>query len=133
MPLIKKAFRILDDNIKSTRNVTEWGKLLGFHDLRKFSLTFRREFGYRPQESFHEIRVKKIIDYLACFPSEKNYCVAIEFSFNDEQGLYKYLKRHTKLSPTELKLFIQNGQTKRTDKVFVTYRNLVQFFLNPNS
>jgi transcriptional regulator GlxA family with amidase domain len=98
---IKEASRVLEENITSIRTVAEWAEAMGYADRKKFSRVFRKQFGYRPREAFQEIRAKKIQEYFKHFPDEKNYCIAIEFGFADEQGLYKFFKRHIGLSPTE--------------------------------
>ena len=100
---IEKAVTILEENITSTPNVSEWAKIIGFEKTSKFSWEFRKHFGLRPKEVLLEIRVKKIKDYIISFPTEKNYSVAIEFGFANEKRLYKFLKRHTGCSPTQLR------------------------------
>jgi len=103
MQNIEIALSILEENITSIRTVTEWADKMGYSDRKKFSRAFRTHFGYRPKEAFQETRVKKIQDYFQQFPEEKNYYIAVEFGFADDQGLNKFLKRHTGLTPTELR------------------------------
>jgi len=100
---IEKAVSILEENITSIRTVTEWSDKMGYSDRKKFSRAFRKQFGLRPSEAKAEIRVRKIEEYLKKYPSEINYCFALEFGFADDQSLYKFLKRHTGLTPTQLR------------------------------
>ncbi len=103
MEQIEHANSLLEENITSLPTVTEWGEVCGFDCRKKFSRAYRKKFGLRPKETLHEIRMEKIKEYMKTFPNEKNYSVAVEFGFADEQGLYKFVKRHSGQSPTELR------------------------------
>lgn len=98
---IENAVVILEENITTIRTVTEWAEKVGYTDRKKFSRAFRNQFGYRPKEALQETRIMKIQEYFKNYPEEKNYCIAVEFGFADDQGLNKFLKRHTGLTPTE--------------------------------
>tara|TARA_R110001599_G_scaffold84130_2_gene226611 strand:- start:6454 stop:6771 length:318 start_codon:yes stop_codon:yes gene_type:complete len=103
MENLENAHSLLEENITSLTTVTEWGKVCGFDCRKKFSRAYREYFGLRPKETLYEIRIQKIKEYMKTFPNEINYCVAVEFGFTNEQGLYKFIKRHTGLSPTQLR------------------------------
>jgi len=94
---------ILEENICSTRDVTEWANLMGFDTPRNFSNSYRKHFGLRPIEVLIEISVRCIMEYIHTFPNEKMYCVALEYGFENEGALYKFIKRHTGKSITQLK------------------------------
>lgn len=40
---------------------------------------------------------------MTVYPEEKNYSIAIEFGLANEKAFYKFLKRHTGLTPTDFK------------------------------
>ncbi|MEO9886557.1 MAG: hypothetical protein ABJR05_02915 [Balneola sp.] len=100
---IKKAGTILEENISSIGNITQWAMAVGYEKTSKFSWEFRKHFGVRPSEVFIEIKVENILKYMATFPEEKNYCISLEFGFANEKALYKFLKRHTQKTPTQLR------------------------------
>ena len=103
MEEIENSVLILENNISSIRNVSHWAIAIGYEKTSKFSWEFRKHFGVRPSEVFIEVKVQKILDYMASHPEKKNYCICLEFGFVNEKRLYKFLKRHTGKSPTELK------------------------------
>ncbi len=109
MHSIDKAPNILEENIGSIHNITEWAYKMGYKKLSRFSWEFRDCHGIRPSEIFIEKRVKCVIDYMKEHPKLKNYCICKEFGFANEKALYKFLKRHTGQSPTQLR----KGITKR--------------------
>ncbi len=100
---IEDALHVLEENLSSIRNVSEWAYKMGYTKPSKFSWEFREYFGIRPNEVFIEVRIEKIIEYMANHPHEKNYCICLEFGFANEKALYKFLKRHTKSTPTQLR------------------------------
>ncbi|MEO1023014.1 MAG: helix-turn-helix domain-containing protein [Bacteroidota bacterium] len=100
---LKYSKSLLRENIALIHSVAEWAQKMGYQEREKFSLHFREVFGQRPKEVFIEVKLEEITRYLRDYPSEKNYCVALEFGFKDEKELYKFIKRHLKCTPTELR------------------------------
>ncbi|OAN64607.1 hypothetical protein A8B79_00225 [Balneola sp. EhC07] len=113
MKEIHEANSLLEENITSISNVNEWAEIMGYEKTSKFSYDYRRFYGLRPAEAFVEIRIKNIIEYFTKNPSEKYYSICLEFGFVNEQSLYKFFKRHTKLSPIEYRKEIQKRDTDK--------------------
>lgn len=100
---IDEALGVLEKNIGTIRNVSEWAYELGYKKPSKFSWEFRERHRVRPSKVFIEMKVEKVVEYMVKNPNEKNYCVCLEFGFTNEKALYKFLKRHTNQSPTQLR------------------------------
>lgn len=98
---IEKALKILQANISTIRTVSQWAGKVGYRNQKKFSRDFRKEFGTRPKQKLIEIRLQKFKKCLRNDSTKINYSIAKEVGLDDEFALYKFLKRHTDLSPTE--------------------------------
>ena len=103
MEQIEKAHSLLKENISTIGNVSEWAYKMGFKKPSKFSWEYRKKYGVRPSDVLIDIKTEKVIEYINKHPEEKNYCICLEFGFAHEKALYKFLKRHTGKSPTELR------------------------------
>lgn len=116
MENLENAHSLLEENITSIYTVSEWASICGFESIKKFSRVYRKKFGLRPKEKLQEARIQKIKEYMYSYPDEKNYCIAIEFGFSDEQGLYKFFKRHLGLTPTECRKRLVKKAIKKFEK-----------------
>ncbi len=100
---IRRSVTILEQNIQNIRSVSEWAYLVGFRSSKSFSRLFRNEFGIRPKAYLDRIRIEEIKNRFLEMPDVKYYCIALEVGLEDEQALYKFVKNHLGISPTELK------------------------------
>jgi AraC-like DNA-binding protein len=76
---------------------------MGYSSEKYFSRKIRNTFGKRPKELIIEMKILKIHEYILSSPDDIYYCVAKKFGFEDDNALYKFVKRHTGKSLTELK------------------------------
>lgn len=98
---IERALKILQANISTIRTVSQWASRVGYKNQKKFSRDFRKAFGIRPKQKLVEVRLQKFKKCLRSDSTKINYSIAKEVGLGDEFALYKFLKRHTDLSPTE--------------------------------
>lgn len=105
MLMIKKedAIWVLNENISSVRTVKDWATLIGYDSEKYFSRKIRNTLGKRPKELIIEMKILKIHECVSKSPDDIYYCVAKRFGFEDDNALYKFLKRHTGKCLTELK------------------------------
>ena len=97
------AIRVLNENISSIRTVLDWSILMGYNSERDFSRKIRNTFGKRPKKLIIEMKILKIHECISNSPDDIYYCVAKKFGFEDDNALYKFVKRHTGKCLTELK------------------------------
>lgn len=100
---IRRSVFVLEQNIKNIRSVREWAYLMGYQSPKTFSRLFRNEFGVRPKRYMDQIRLKAIMDSFYEMPEDKYYCIALNVGLEDEQALYKFVKNHLGVSPTDVK------------------------------
>ncbi len=91
MPSIKDANNVLEKNILKISKVSQWSELSGFKSVKYFSRKYQNYFGLRPKR----IIIEKIKNYLFDHDEEIFYSIALDLGFQDDQALYKFLKRHT--------------------------------------
>lgn len=99
----KDAIRVLTENISFVRTVKDWAILMGYDSEKYFSRKIRNTLGKRPKELIIEMKMLNIHECISKSPDDINYCVAKKFGFEDDNALYKFVKRHTGKCLTELK------------------------------
>ena len=90
---IRRSVFVLEQNIRNIRSVREWAYLMGYPSPKTFSRLFRNEFGLRPKRYMDQIRLKAIMDSFLEMPEDKYYCIALNVGLEDEQALYKFVKK----------------------------------------
>ncbi len=100
---IKDALTTLEDQIISIHTVKDWATLMGYDSEQYFSRKIRNTLGKRPKELIIEMKILKIHECVSKSPDDIYYCVAKKFGFEDDNALYKFVKRHTGKCLTELK------------------------------
>jgi len=112
MRKIEHAVLVLEENLATVHRVPEWANLLGFTSENYFSQVFRDYFEECPSLVLQQVKLKGIREYMANNPDDIFYSVARELGFANDQALYKFVKRHTGKSLTELKKECQKGVSK---------------------
>lgn len=110
MKEISHAIEILEEDINSIFTVDEWAARMHFSSEKYFSRVFRNHFGVRPKKVITE---KKLLKIKQCFseePYEIFYCSAKKLGFADDQALYRFVKRHTGKSLTQMKRECKKGE-----------------------
>lgn len=100
--LLEDAIGMLKDNLDEVGRVSEWAKLMGYKDPKKFSLHFTRHFHCRPSQILNEVRLLSIIEDLQ---QSENSCMKIawDHSLPDEKALYSFINYHLGKSPTKIR------------------------------
>ena len=93
----------LEQNIQHVRSVNEWALMMGFRNPKTFSRLFRNHYGIRPKKLMDELRLDAIKRAFLTMEDDKYYCIALEVGLEDEQALYKFVKNHLGINPTQLK------------------------------
>lgn len=109
MSNIEQAIAVLEEHIVVIQTVPEWAERMGFDSPRYFSRKIRDAHGKRPKEIIVEKKLQKIKACLAQTKDEILFCTARDLGFANDNALYKFVKRHTGKSPTELKRECEKG------------------------
>src|SRR5690554_364273 len=112
MRKIEHAVLVLEENLATISSVSEWAEHLSYSSEKYFSRVFRDHYGKRPSLVLQQVKLKGIREYMANNPDDIFYSVARELGFANDQALYKFVKRHTGKSLTELKKECQKGVSK---------------------
>jgi len=96
-----RVIEILEDNIKSTLTVYQWSIHCKYDCPKKFSRDFKKFFGISPKSILIEKRLLFIKRYLKLNKEDIFYSSALELGFENDQALYKFVKRHTDKSLTD--------------------------------
>ena len=104
---MQQAILILEQHISTIKTVSEWADKMGYKSERYFSRKIRNYFGKRPKELIVEMKITKIHECISHSPDDMYYSIAKKFGFEDDNAFYKFVKRHTGKSPTELKTIRQ--------------------------
>ena len=100
---IKNALPELKANLTEVARVFEWASLMGYEDPKKFSETFLRYYGVRPQKIMELVRLKSIIRYLRKSEKPSNLRIARMHSLPCEKTLNNFTNYHAGHSPTRLR------------------------------
>ena len=106
---IESAITVLEEHITSIHSVPEWTEKMGYDSNQYSSRKVRNHFGLRPKELIIQKKIAKIVEKFSSSPDEIYYCIAKRLGFVDNNALYKFVKRHTGKSPSELKKEYEKG------------------------
>jgi len=108
---LSNAIQILDENLDEIYTVTQWAERAGFKDAKYFSRLFRNRFGIRPKKYIKLKKLERFDELIKQKPPILHYEIALNLGLADETGLYKYIKRHTRESPSH---WAENGGLPRS-------------------
>lgn len=100
---INKAIRVLEKHIAEIYSVKDWARLSGFDSEKYFNRKIRGCYKKSPYQLIVEKKLEMINDRLAGTSDEILFSIALDLGFADNNALYKFVKRHTGLTPTELR------------------------------
>ena len=106
---IEHAIRVLEEHIVEICSVSDWAQLMGFESEKYFNRKIRGRFNKSPYKLIVEKKMEKITEKLQGSTDEILFSVALDVGFVDNNALYKFVKRHTGKTPTELR----KGRVKR--------------------
>lgn len=106
---ITKAGQLLQQHICEIHTVQQWADEMGYESVKYFSRLIRDHYGSRPKELIIKAKVKAIRTCLSETQDEILFCLARDLGFVNDAAMYKFVKRHTGLSPTELKRECEKG------------------------
>lgn len=89
----EQALQVLAKEISSIRYVKEWAKEAGCTQSI-LNYLVKRYFRVNSKQLLKEVRYNKICKLIEENPNITSYSVACSCGLNDEQGLFKFLKRH---------------------------------------
>jgi|GEM_PF-1135966 len=115
---IGQAIPILEPNLDRIARVTEWAEVMGYRSHKKFRREFVRFYKINPGKVLTSIRLIHIIECLGDSEGVSFNEIAWDYSMNDHNELYGFVKRHTGYSPSEIK---QMEPGERSDRY--VYRN----------
>ena len=107
---IEQAITVLDENITSICTVKEWAELMGVKSEKYFTRKIRATFRMSPYKMIVEKKLEVITQKLQNSSDEILFSIALDLGFADNNALYKFVKRHTGKSPTELKWESEMGE-----------------------
>jgi AraC-like DNA-binding protein len=103
MSFEERALGYLKQNISQINTVKEWATHFGYESEKYFSRQIRDLTGKRPKAIIIQVKLECIMECLQEPKDEILYCIARDLGFANDTALYKFVKRHTGKSPTELK------------------------------
>lgn len=106
---IEDAKIILLKNLNEIQTVTNWANQMGYNSSKYFSRKIRDLYGKRPKQIIIELRLQRIREYLKGSNNQIFYWVAIESGFKNDTSLYKFVRRHTGKSLSELRYECKKG------------------------
>lgn len=113
---ITSSLEILQENLESTTQVSEWARLAGFKCPKKFSRYFQRHYSMRPLTYLKYVRLINIIKDLRS-SNAANFEVARRYGICDEIALNKFINYHLGCSPSELKCMHQGKLDAKLEKI----------------
>jgi len=105
---IEHAVTVLEEHITEINTVSEWAKKMGYKSENYFNRKIRGRYKKSPYELIVEKKIEIKIRKLQNPSDEILFSVALDVGFADNNALYKFVKRHTGKTPTELR----NGRVK---------------------
>lgn len=98
----ERALKVLAEEIASIRYVKDWTDKLGYSQPILNEL-IKSHFGLNAKQLLKEIRFVKICELIENDPNATSYSVARSTGLHDEQGLFKFLKRHFNTTYSEIR------------------------------
>ena len=109
MSKIEHAVKVLEEHIAEICSVSDWAHLMGFESENYFNRKIRGRFNKSPYQLIVEKKLEIITEKLEGSTDEILFSIALDVGFVDNNALYKFVKRHTGKTPTELR----KGRVKR--------------------
>ena len=98
----ERALQVLAGEIANIRYVKDWADKAGYSQPILNELV-KNQFGLHSKQLLKEVRYDKICKLIEEDPNITSYSVACSTGLNDEQGLFKFLKRHFNTTYTEIR------------------------------
>lgn len=98
----EQALQVLAEDISNIRYVKDWADRMGYSQPILNELV-KNHFGLNSKQLLKEIRFSKICELIENDPNATSYSVACSTGLNDEQGLFKFLKRHFDTTYSEIR------------------------------
>ena len=110
MSKIEHAVEILEEHIANICSVGEWAEVMGFESEKYFTRKIRAHFRKSPYKLIVEKKLERIKKELTSSSEEIFFSIALDLGFADNNSFYKFVKRHTGKTPTELKWESEMGE-----------------------
>jgi AraC-like DNA-binding protein len=110
MGKIEEAITVLEENITAIHTVPEWAERMGYPCEKYFSRKIRTHYQQSPYRLIVEKKMDRIKQELKNSSDDILFSVALELGFVDNNALYKFVKRHSGKTPTELKWESEMGE-----------------------
>lgn len=111
---ISTAVEELEEHLATTARVSEWARLMGYDNQRRFSRHFVRHFRERPSRVLSYVRLKSVIRELRT-TTYSHLEIAWRHSMPDEKALYNFVRYHAGCSPSEVKEMSEKAIVKRVE------------------
>lgn len=98
----EQALQVLAREIAQIRYVKDWADKTGYTTSILNELV-KRYFRTNSKQVLKEVRYNKICKLIEDDPNITSYSVACSCGLNDEQGLFKFLKRHFDTTYSEIR------------------------------
>lgn len=98
----EQALQLLAKEIAHIRYVKDWADKTGYTQSILNELV-KRHFRSNSKQVLKEVRYNKICKLIEDDPNITSYSVACSSGLNDEQGLFKFLKRHFDTTYSEIR------------------------------
>lgn len=112
---ISYAIDYLESHFGEIFTVKEWASGMGYAP-NTFWRKFRQHYKIRPNEVLLELKKRKLIELIISKPELDNTGIAFEFGLTDGNGLYQFVKKHFKCTPSELKNRVKAEYSEVTEK-----------------
>ena len=110
MSKIEHAVKVLERHIAEIYSVNDWARLTGFESEKYFNRKIRGCYKKSPYQLIIEKKLEIITERLEGSTDEILFSIALDVGFADNNALYKFVKRHTGKSPSELKKESEMGE-----------------------
>ena len=98
----ERALQLLAENLASIRYVKDWADITGYSQPILNELV-KNHFGLSSKQLLKDVRFNKICEIIENDPDATSYSVACSAGLHDEQGLFKFLKRHFNTTYSEIR------------------------------
>jgi AraC-like DNA-binding protein len=100
---IENAITVLEEHIVAIQTVPEWAERMGYESPKYFTRKVRAHYKKSPYKLIVEKKLERIRSELENSGNEIIFSIALDLGFADHNALYKFVKRHTGKTPSELR------------------------------
>ncbi|HCD53157.1 MAG TPA: hypothetical protein DEQ34_11955 [Balneolaceae bacterium] len=118
MPDIEQAVRVLESHIEVIHSVPDWAEKMKYDSPKYFTRKIRAHYRKSPYKLIVEKKLERIISELEKSGDDILFSIALDLGFADNNALYKFVKRHTGKTPSE----IRKGRVKRESNFIFKFR-----------